>query len=329
MRILLSEDSKRKLYSYLKEQHKAVSMLALAKKLKISKSALDKWVYDKTRYVPSEIIPKELSSHLEILDKQVDNWGVVKGGEKTHGILIKKYGKEEIKRRQIRGGQISALKRNLRARDNFKIDINSPLFLELYGTLLGDGWLSELSYEYKKKIWLVGISGHSKLDNEYLMFIKTIIKKILNREASIKYKKDALAMEILVYHKYFVIFMNKEMGFPIGEKKNLKITNEIAQDWNKIKHVIRGVFDTDGCFYFDKTPVGRPYPCISIHMRAPDLLSQIRKQLLSREFRVQLKDNNERLVLKGSKQIYKWMKEIGSHNQRHLSKYQKWQKMHP
>jgi hypothetical protein len=137
---------------------------------------------------------------------------------------------------------------------------------------------------------------------------------------AVKYKKDSKGMEIIFSHKQLILFMNKRLGFPIGKKINLKIEKNIAENWEKMKYVIKGIFDTDGSLYFDKTPAKKAYPIISLHMKAPHLLKQINKQLLSKNFKVRFRENE--LILKGSKQLSKWMNEIGSNNSRHFLKYQ-------
>jgi len=116
------------------------------------------------------------------------------------------------------------------------------------------------------------------------MFLGDIINKLFIRKFTTKYKKNKDAMEIIFSYKYLILFMNKELGFPIGKKINLKIDNRIVKDWSKLKYTIRGIFDTDGCFYLDKTPVGRPYPCISISMKAPILIKQIYSSLIDMGF---------------------------------------------
>ena len=111
------------------------------------------------------------------------------------------------------------------------------------------------------------------------------------------------------------------MGFPLGRKIELKINKNIYNlGYNKIKNVIRGIFDTDGSFYLDKTPSGNPYPCISIQMKSPILIKQLNDILLEQGFKVIYRKNKDMITLKGRKQINKWMKEIGSSNQRHLNK---------
>ncbi|MBS3090618.1 hypothetical protein J4433_02505 [Candidatus Pacearchaeota archaeon] len=322
MRILLSKTSRMRLFGYLKQKNKVETLSQLSQKLGIPFSTLDKWLHNPKRYVPREIIPSNLN--LEIIDERPDNWGQIKGGQETYRVLVQKYGIKEIKKRQLKGAMISALIREEKAKNNLRIDIEDPLFLEFYGALLGDGWLSSLSYAYKKRIWLIGISGHSELDKAYLLFLKEIIKKLFNKKVAIKYKNDCKGMEILCYHKQLILFMNKELEFPIGKKVNLRIKDSLANDWNKIKYVIRGIFDTDGSFYLDKTPSGNPYPIITISMKSPFLLAQLNKQLLANNFKVRFREYE--LILKGSIQVTKWMREIGSSNPKHFLKYQSWLK---
>lgn len=233
MRVLLAKESKIRLLEYLKKVNNCNSITSLSKKLKISKD----WFYKEHRYMPENVIPKELINKLKIIDKKSDKWG------------------------QIKGGKISLSKRNDVSEKKFRIDINNPLFLEFYGTLLGDGWLSHLLYNYKEKrsLWWVGISGHAKLDRSHLIFIKEIIIKLFDRKVTTKINEASNSMELIFCHRPLILFMNKEFKFPIGKKINLIIKEDILNNWNKIKYVIRGIFDTDGCFYLDKTPVGNDY----------------------------------------------------------------------
>ena len=125
-------------------------------------------------------------------------------------------------------------------------------------------------------------------------------------------------------HKMLIRALNEELDFPIGLKIDLKIHGKVySLGYDKMRHVIRGLFDTDGSFYLDKTPVGKPYPCICISMKAPKLIKQVYDMLIQEGFKVRLdkhRSPNEQIVLKGSIQLKKWMSEIGSNNQRHLRK---------
>ncbi len=318
MRIKLSKQSKKELKDLLLKHHKASNMKELSRKLNISKNTLDNWFYNKKIRIPKEKIPSEILSKLDILEAREDNWGQVKGGKKTYKIILKKYGKKEIRRRQIEGGRKSP-------KQKLEIELKDPRFLEFYGALLGDGWLSKLSYQYpsgKQKLWWIGISGHKYLDKSYLTYLSKIVKKLFYRKTIFKYKKRKKGMEFIFSHKKLLLFLNNKLGFPIGKKKNLAIYPEFAKDYESMKHVIKGIFDTDGCFYLDETSAGNPYPCISIEMKAPILIKQIYQSLLDQNFKVmhQKKERRQRIALKGRKQLNLWMEKIGSSNLKHANK---------
>ena len=171
---------------------------------------------------------------------------------------------------------------------------------------------------------IFGISGHSKLDRKFFIYCKNNIKKLFKRNAYLKEKPRFNVVELQFSNKSLLEFFEKKLNFPVGKKINLKIHKKIySLGFDKLKHVIRGIFDTDGCFYLDKTPVGRPYPCISIQMKAPFLINQLNDILIKKGFKVyhyQRADKYDRITLKGQIQLNKWMKEIGSSNPKHLRK---------
>ena len=323
MRILLSPKDKKKLVNYLKNKTNSKTLKELSAAINIKFKTLNHLIYCNEAYIPDRLIYPEFQ--LKILDRKPDNWGKIKGGKKTYQIIIQKYGVEEIKRRQSIGGKSSSKKRGINQHNNFKIDINHPNFLEFYGALLGDGWISKLEYEKNKKqvYWIIGLSGHSDLDRDYLTKkIKPIIEHLFKRKVLVKFKKNCNGMEIVFSCKELILFLNKKMNFPIGLKHDLEIPKKISDDWKKLKLVIRGIFDTDGSFYFDKTPVGRPYPVVSICMKEPILLLQITKRLLEQGFKVQ--QGKKQILLKGSIQTNKWFKEIQPSNNKHINKYLNW-----
>ena len=282
-------------------------------------SSLQKWFCGKNKYIPQSIIPPELVGKLGVIDEKEDNWGKVVGGKKTYKIILEKYGLGEFRKRQIAGGKVA---RKMNEKE-FIIDIDNPLFLEFYGALLGDGWLSHLIYK-NKIIWLIGVSGDKRLDKEFLSYLKENIKKLFNRSASIKERNDSNGMELDFSHKMLIKALNEKLDFPIGKKIGLRIHDKVYQlGYDKMKHVIRGIFDTDGSFYFDKTPVGKPYPCISITMYSPKVMEYVYKMLINQGFKAYLDKNHlprMEIKLKGAKQLKKWMAEIGSKNLRHLNK---------
>ena len=201
--------------------------------------------------------------------------------------------------------------------------INNDLFLEFYGTLIGDGWLGK--YIYKNKInHIVGVSGHSVLDREYFNYCRGIIFDLFERNISIK-EKPKNTIELYLVHKSLLKFLNEELSFPIGKKLGkLAISDKIIKLGDeKLKHAVGGIFDTDGSFFMDRV-YKYLYPNIEIEMLAPDLLDQIESFLRRNNFKPQRRPN--RIRLKGIKQVKNWMNYIGSNNTKHFNKYNKWLK---
>lgn len=322
MRLLLDSKSRKIIFQHLREKYEVNSLIDLSKKMNISFRTLQNWLYVKERLIPEKFIPSEIRNKIIVLREESDNWGRIKGGKKTYRIIIEKYGKREIENRQINGGKSSRLSR-LKVEKSLELDLLNPIFLEFYGVLLGDGWLSSLNYR-NKTIWLIGISGNGSLDREFFSYLKKNIQKLFGRNPYQKERPKYNSIELNFTHKALVKELNKKLQFPIGKKLNLRMHENIySQGYEKTRNVIRGIFDTDGSFYFDKTPSNRPYPCISIKMKAPILMGQIRDILLGQGFRLTYRDyenGQAQIKLKGSKQLSKWMREIGSSNPKHLNK---------
>ncbi len=322
MRLLLSKDSRKKLFDHLQKINNCNSLEVLSRKLKIPLKTIGNWKYGHG-YIPEVILPIAIENKIEILDKQEDNWGNIKGGKKTYQIILKKYGQGEIDKRRSRGGMNSIRKIRVQQKP-ISIDITNPLFLEFYGILLGDGWMSKLAYR-GKIINLIGISGNAKKDREFFIYLKKNIKELFNRNAYLKYRPKCTSIELNFTHKELLKKIHEELNFPIGQKIDLKIHDNVYNlGYEKMKYVIRGILDTDGCVYFDKTPVGKPYPCLNITMKAPKLMNQVFNMLISQGFKAMLQDRKGhamQIILKGRKQLNKWMKEIGSSNFRNLSKF--------
>lgn len=246
-------------------------------------------------------------------------------GKKTYQIILQKYGAEEIRQRQSNGGKKTILLNRIKEKP-LDIDLTNPLMLEFYGILIGDGWIGEYS-SGTRKIRLIGISGHYSLDRDFFVYIKTMIKDLFDRNAYLKERPKTNSSELQICHKKLFEFLSSELNFPIGKKgEGLKIDKKIIElGFESIKHTIRGIFDTDGSFYLDKTPAGHPYPCISIQMKAPILIKQLYDLLLEQGFAVihQTSKDGKRghkITLKGKKQLNRWMREIGSSNPKHLDK---------
>ena len=305
----------------MRKEFKSETKTELAKNMGVSLSTLKRWSSGKI-HMPEKFVPKELQN--EVIDRNPDNWGQVNGGKKTYKILIKKYGKEEIRKRQSKGGRNASKKRDQKSLKNSTIDLKNPLFLEFYGALIGDGWLG--AYKNKKRTYyLVGFSGDLKKDEKYHRRISKISEILFGRKGYIKEKPEYNARELIFGHKQLVKKLNSELGFPIGIKKNLKIHDEVMKNWDSTKYVIRGLFDTDGSFYIDNYKAYKtPYPVIDITSTSAILLEQVSNELKKQGFNAVC--SGKSLKIKGRKQAIKWFTEIQPQNERHLQRYEDWNK---
>jgi hypothetical protein len=317
MRILLSKESKLKLLYSLKRNSNCKTLAELSTKLNINKKTLESWFYLEKTSLPSEFIRPHLGE-IPIFEKKEDNWGQIKGGKKGYEQIIKKLGVIKFKQLNSKGGKNAALIRDLRE-SNFKLDLTDPKFLEIYGALMGDGWLCNPS---KNNKWAMGLCGNLKLDKDYILYCSKILSQLINRKGFFHERPTTNVIEFRFQHKRFFRLLNEELNFPSGIKENLKIPEKIwALDFDKLKYIIRGIFDTDGSFFLDKNSEKIPsYPIISIHMKEPLLLKQITDTLRLRGFKPIFDEHNNQIRLNGNVQLTKWMEEIGSSNPKHLNK---------
>src|SRR3989344_8350814 len=93
MRILLSKDSRKIVFDFLKKKHNSKNLIELSKNMNVPFKTLKKWRYAEL-YMPSKLLPKKLRK-LKIIDKKEENWGAKIGG-KIGGIKRVKILKEEL-----------------------------------------------------------------------------------------------------------------------------------------------------------------------------------------------------------------------------------------
>tara|TARA_Y100000310_G_C20640224_1_gene793495 strand:- start:1122 stop:1895 length:774 start_codon:yes stop_codon:yes gene_type:complete len=205
------------------------------------------------------------------------------------------------------------------------MDINSD-FAEFFGIMLGDGCLSVFQNQGRTR-YIIRIDGNSKTDLSFFVHIQELIFKITGRKTKIRKRKDCNGIFISMHNKKLVIKLNKDFGFPIGKKKDMRIPESILNYPKLKKCLLRGFFDTDGCIYFTKNNTNkRHYPCIDLTTVDQTLLNQLRKVLNQLNFNIKNLKSNRSIRIYGKENINKWMNEIGSNNPDKLSKYLFWKK---
>ena len=196
---------------------------------------------------------------------------------------------------------------------------------ELIGAFIGDGYLTGSG-----KTYTFGISGNKQLDEDYL---KNHIKPLIKRnfpftEPRLHYRSDENTLMLSVNSKRFYEFF-VSLGFVKGQKsKTVTIPQVISKNDIFMAATVRGIFDTDGCVFFDKRlSYKNPYPRITLQMISPGLIKQL-ETYLSKQFMVYSRDYYRHGEYRGCVEIYggdqleRFLKKIGLSNQRHLSKIQ-------
>ena len=236
------------------------------------------------------------------------NWGGIKGGQEKY----KKYPEHLERFRKI--------KREMRPTFDFNMKLNEKL-CEFIGAFIGDGFIGKYGSHY-----MLEFTGDSRFDKEYLNEMAQIGKDLFRIKKPYFYKvKNRNVLRLKLYSKSLLEFLQKRFNFNKGKKcYTVKIPVEIINSDKKlIFATIRGIFDTDGCVFFDKRKIYKnPYPRITFLTTSPDLFFQL-KDFLSNYFKLYTRKSKRRghyLEVYGQKQFSKWMSLIGFSNSRHLNK---------
>lgn len=145
-------------------------------------------------------------------------------------------------------------------------------FAIFYGIMLGDGCLS-LVYGKKK---FVSITGNMNDDLPFFeKVVKPLIKKLINKDVPIKFRRIAKAIDLNFVHYALFDFVHS-FGFPIGKKGNRLFIPKIFYKKKLVKYVIRGFFSTDGSLVLTNNN-GTMYPRVEATAIAKNLLIEITK----------------------------------------------------
>lgn len=204
----------------------------------------------------------------------------------------------------------------------------SEALCEFYGILIGDGCISRYVSQDKTH-FEIRIEGNALTDYAYYVKnLRSIILEILGKSPKIYFRKDCNGISVSFHAKDFAIFLNENLGFPFGKKKQISIHNSLLKDQKKMIAIIRGIFDTDGSLYFTKNDYfkKRSYPIIEIVSISRILLEQMSAFLASEGFVVKTGHGGNSIKLHGKKNLKMWMDFIGTSHIDKLSKFLFWQK---
>lgn len=115
---------------------------------------------------------------------------------------------------------------------------------------------------------------------------------------------------------------------PIGNKlaKPLHVPKWVVKNKEFQRSFLRGLFDTDGCVYADRhivKGINYIYPNVAITSHSKTLLKDVDSIFKNLGFKSTSRNTQKSVYLRGSIQIEKFFKEVGTHNSKHQKRFVK------
>jgi len=190
---------------------------------------------------------------------------------------------------------------------------------EFTGIMLGDGGITNRQVV----ITLNGVD-----DKEFVTYVMRMIERIFKTKPSLLQIKDSKAVNIVISSTNLVLFCKNTLGLKIGNKLKQKVDIPlwIYEDIEYQKACIRGLVDTDGCFFTEKHPYkGKIYEYgrLNFVSYSPYLQDSVYKILTTLGFHPTKRRLNKAVQLENKQEICNYFKVIGTSNEKHRRKFER------
>ncbi len=198
---------------------------------------------------------------------------------------------------------------------------------EFIGVMLGDGSIGIYDFKSRNKmnkLHQLKVTLDSR-NQQYANYVFNLMKEVLDIEPKIHFKKTENAVDIRVFRKEKVLHALNNIGLKISPKWG---NMEIPAGYHKGKLgllVLKGLFDTDGCVTIFNNN-GIIYPRIEIRLCPSPAQIQINKILdeFGFKYKIQsLERGKTKIRISGKNELRKWFDLVGSSNQIHILKANK------
>lgn len=206
---------------------------------------------------------------------------------------------------------------------------------ELLGIHIGDGCISETN---KYSEYYLG--GDFIEEKEYHdnwvkpLFNKKIMNPIFGKDVNYKEHPKVGIYGFHIFDKKLVDFF-KQLGISSGTKINIHIPKAILKDKILLKRFIRGLFDTDGSIYFEKSYTSKhlmnnhpiiQFGTVSLNLSI-DVYNFLKKLGLNPRIKRPHKGKKDKnivylIILYRKNDINYYINEIGFKNPKHSTKWQ-------
>ena len=308
-----------------------------AQKLKISPRTLADWKREEVTI--SEDSAKKISKLTNIAipkNHSITDWrihlqnaGKIGGRSRfiKHGSVSidEEYRKKKWREWWKKTGRYSKNTLRLQTPKKIKIPKRSKLLAEFVGIMLGDGGITP----YHIDITL------GENEKNYIQYVGGVIYKLFSVIPKTYELKTSKATSITVGRKALVNFC-QEIGLVLGNKikQQIDIPNWIIENKTFLRECIRGLFDTDGCFFIHNyVSHGRRYSYLKITFTSASapLVDSVADALINLGINVRISKNYRDKSGRGGDVriddalcVKKYIQKIGTHNQKHLDKIKKW-----
>ena len=189
---------------------------------------------------------------------------------------------------------------------------------EFIGIMLGDGGMTK---------YQLTVTLNAEDDAEYTIFVIKLIKKLFHIEPRvvrpIRVGSNNMVNYIIVSRSRLNAYL-QSLGLVIGNKvrQQVKIPDWILDSLEYKTACLKGLVDTDGCFFNHNYVVNGKkylYKKIDFTSRSRPLLDGVMTILKELGFNPAMTKNNVRL--NGQQDVIKYLELVGTHNPKHLKRY--------
>lgn len=251
-------------------------------------------------------------------------WYTSKGAKYGWEVVVKKYGKipvdEEYRKRRWHEWweEEGKFKRHpiINVFSPVDFPIRSAKLAEFVGILLGDGGISSRQ---------ITITLHKDDDRHFAVYVQRLAENLFGITPGFYTRKNTVS--IVISRAKLVKFFT-DMDIPIGGKvrQQTGVPSWIGSSQKFTKFCLRGLFDTDGCFYIDKHRYKSKiyYNCgMSFTNRSLPLLSFFKESMQQLGFHPTQKTRFN-VLLRREPEIKRYFQKVGSSNPKHLNKFQQY-----
>ncbi|OGE25338.1 hypothetical protein A2780_00130 [Candidatus Daviesbacteria bacterium RIFCSPHIGHO2_01_FULL_41_45] len=299
-----------------------LSFSALAKKYSIGERSFRDWRREKFSADYEKVLMLSTDFHISIRKaKKVDDyWYTEKGssiGGKAH---YKLYGAPGTLEDRRKGGRVSQERRRkdpekyrelgCNVKKVFAMPPYSERLAELVGILMGDGSMSD---------YQVRVTLSRKVDRAYAVFVRSLMEDLIGEKPTWIERAEYNTIDLILSGAGLV-----EVFEYLGLERGDKIAHQISiPEWIQEKQnyqiaCVRGLFDTDGGFYFHQK-ARRKYLGWSFSSSSRPLLQGVMDILLELGFNIR-KGGVNKLYMYHLEHMSRYMRVIGSNNPKNTVK---------